>query len=83
MEKRIEKGQTEDVQRATALVDAHLEQSASDLLHAAVVQRLGLRHIISSDAGFDRLPKLERLDPAQSAVWQKPVVYGDEFDLPD
>lgn len=52
------------------------------MLHAAVMQRLGLRRIISADTGFDPLQEIERLDPAQFADWQHSVVYLDEFGLP-
>ena len=81
MQERIEAVQAVDVQHAAALADVHQELGARDLLHVAVMQRLGLGRIISADTGFDRLPELERLDPAQLAVWQHAVVHGDEFGL--
>jgi hypothetical protein len=74
MEERIEAVQGVDVQRAAELADAHQELSARDLLHAAVMHRLGLRRIISADTGFDRLPEIERLDPAQESSWRQLVV---------
>lgn len=74
MEGRIEAVQAADVQRAAELADAHQELSARDLLHAAVMQRLGLRHIVSADTGFDRLPDIDRLDPARVGVWQGSAV---------
>lgn len=74
MEERIEAVQAHDVQAAAALADGHRELSARDLLHAAVMRRLGLRQIVSADTGFDRLPGVERLDPAQVAVWRHSVV---------
>jgi len=81
MHGRVEAVRAEDVERAAELADAHQELSARDLLHAAVMQRLGLRHIISADTGLDRLPELERLDPARVGAWEVSVVYGDEFGL--
>ena len=82
MQERIEAVQAVDVQLAAVLADAHQELGGRDLLHAAVMQRLGLSRIISADTGFDRLPDIERLDPARLAVWQHSVVYGNEFGLP-
>jgi hypothetical protein len=39
-------------------------------LHAAIMHRLGVGVIISSDAGFDGLPAVERLDPADMSRWR-------------
>lgn len=74
MEERIEAVQAVDIQRAASLADAHHELGARDLLHAAVMQRLGLHRIISADTGFDRLAGMERLDPSQVSIWQQSVV---------
>ena len=74
MEERIEAIQATDVLHAASLADTHQELGGRDLLHAAVMQRLGLRRIVSADTGFDRLPQLERLDPAEFAVWRHSVV---------
>lgn len=74
MQERVEGVNASDVQRAAGLADSHLELSARDLLHAAVMQRLGVRRIISTDAGFDRLPEVERLDPAKIASWRRSIV---------
>ena len=73
MQDRVEAIQAADVQRAAALADTHEELGGRDLLHAAVMQRLSVRCIISADAGFDRLPEVERLDPAKVKDW-RPVV---------
>ncbi|MBI4202849.1 MAG: type II toxin-antitoxin system VapC family toxin [Chloroflexi bacterium] len=74
MQERIEPVYAEDVQRAAALADAHQELAARDLLHAAVMQRLGVSRIVSADRDFDRLPGIERLDPALVATWQSAVM---------
>lgn len=74
MQERIEAVRAEDVEHAAELADAHPDLGARDLLHAAVMHRLGLRHIVSADTGFDRLPEVERLDPARVGVWQASVV---------
>lgn len=60
-----------DVQGAASLADAHQQLSSRDLLHAAVMQRLGLRQIISADTGFDSLPDIRRLDPADLVSWRE------------
>ena len=70
MEDRIEAIQAGDVQRAATLADDHSELASRDLLHAAVMERLGLRCIISADAGFDRIQWVERLDPARFTDWR-------------
>jgi predicted nucleic acid-binding protein len=70
MQDRVEPIQAADVERAAGLADAYQELGGRDLVHAAVMQRLGVRRIISADTGFDRLPDVERLNPAQLANWQ-------------
>ncbi len=74
MQERIEAVQADDVQRAAGLADSHSELDGRDLLHAAVMQRLGVYRIVSADTGFDRLPDLERLDPAKVADWRRSVL---------
>ncbi len=74
MRERIEAVQAEDVERAAALADAYPELAGRDLVHAAVMQRLGVTRIISADRGFDRLADIERLDPAQLESWRHYVL---------
>ena len=74
MQERVETIQAADVERAAGLADSYQELGGRDLLHAAVMQRLGVRRIVSADTGFDRLPDVERLDPAQLANWQHSVL---------
>jgi predicted nucleic acid-binding protein len=69
MEGRTEPVFADDIETALQLADRRLGLSARDLLHAAVMQRLGIRRIISTDRGFDRLPEVERLDPAHIDRW--------------
>lgn len=71
---RVDAVQAVDVQHAAGLADTHQELGARDLLHAAVMHRLGVRRIISADKGFDQLPEIERLDPAQEPSWRHLVV---------
>jgi len=50
-----------DVQRARDVLLSRPRMSARDALHAAVMQRRGVDHILSYDAGFDALAWLERI----------------------
>jgi len=70
MQDRVETIRATDVERAAMLADSHPELAARDLLHTAVMQRLGVRQIISADAGFDRITGVERLDPAALSSWE-------------
>ncbi|MBI4270003.1 MAG: type II toxin-antitoxin system VapC family toxin [Candidatus Rokubacteria bacterium] len=49
------------VERAKAIVLGHRRLSARDALHLAVMERQGVRRIMSFDAGFDGFPGIERL----------------------
>lgn len=69
MEERVEPVHAPDVQRSAELADVYPELGGRDLLHAAVMQRLEVRRIVSADKGFDRLAHMERLDPAQVSGW--------------
>lgn len=64
-----------DVTRAAELADTYPELGSRDLLHAAVMQRLGITRIISADRGFDRIAGIERLDPANLAAWRVSLDY--------
>ncbi|MGQ9573571.1 MAG: type II toxin-antitoxin system VapC family toxin, partial [Dehalococcoidia bacterium] len=70
MRERVEPVQAIDVEQAALLADRYPDLGARDLLHAAVMSRLGIRRIVSADAGFDRLPEVERLDPTDIVVWR-------------
>jgi len=70
MRERVEPVHAVDVERAALLADTYPDLGARDLLHAAVMSRLGVRGIVSADAGFDRLPEVERLDPTDVGVWR-------------
>ena len=71
---RIEPFSVEDVQVAAALADQYPGLSARDLLHAAVMRRLGVERIISADRDFDRLPGIIRLDPSAVDEWENSVL---------
>ena len=70
MDGRVEPVLAEDVLSASRLADRHPDVSARDLVHAAVMQRMGTGRIISADTDFDRMEGVERLDPGQSGEWE-------------
>ena len=74
MSGRIEPFFVRDIELAAALADRHPGISARDLLHAAVMRRLGVERIISADRDFDSLPGLTRLDPSTVDEWEGSVL---------
>ncbi len=50
-----------DVERAHAVLRAHPGFSSRDALHVAVMQRHGVRRVLSYDRDFDRIDTLERV----------------------
>ena len=74
MHDRIEPVFVEDIVDAANLADLDKDVSARDLVHAAVMRRLGIERIISSDTDFDRLPGITRLDPINMAKWGESVL---------
>ena len=78
MRGRIEPVHAEDVILASELADRHPGVSARDLVHAAVMQRLEVEHIISADTDFDRLEGTDRLDPTHIEEWQGSILTAEE-----
>lgn len=74
MRNRLELVRPEDVEVASGLADEHPGIAARDLLHAAVMRRIGVQRIISADRGFDRLPGVSRLDPSTVNEWESTVL---------
>ncbi len=74
MRNRIELVQLSDIGVASGLADEHPGIGARDLLHAAVMRRLGIERIISADRDFDRLPGIVRLDPVDVDAWESSVL---------
>ena len=74
MRDRIEPVRVEDIHFAAGLADEYPEVSARDLVHAAVMRRMGSDMIVSADTDFDRLPNLTRLNPADVTEWSDSVV---------
>jgi uncharacterized protein len=62
-----------DVARATQLADSYPGLSARDLVHAAVMFRLGSSRIATADTGFDLIKGIERLDPMKVNEWRDTV----------
>ncbi len=83
MRDRVESILESDVKYASKLADDHSDSSARDLLHVSVMHRRGLHRIISADKDFDRLPGIERLDPAQFEEWKGTVIGGPVTDSPE
>ena len=72
LDARLEPITREDVLRAaTGSFPARLQ--ARDRLHLAVMERLGISDIISTDTGFDGVPGFRRLDPMTFASWREEV----------
>ena len=74
MRERVEPVQAIDVEQAALLADELPELGARDLLHAAIIRRLEVQHIISADAGLDRLTEVERLDPMEIEAWRDGIL---------
>lgn len=70
MQGRVEPVTWEDVDSAGAFADQQQGVSARDLLHRAIMARLGCDRAISTDRDFDRFPEIERLDPMQMEAWR-------------
>ena len=77
IENRIDPVYPGDVMRAADLADAYPALSARDLLHAAVMHRLGTDRIVSTDTSFDAIHGIQRLDPALVSDWQDIVLSPD------
>ena len=71
MRGRVEPVTAGDVTQATGITDAGNVLSARDLLHVAIMRRLGVVRIVSADSGFDRTVDIERLDPATWSQWRR------------
>lgn len=74
MQDRIKPVYVEDIIEAASLADRHQSVSARDLVHVAVMNRMGIDRIVSSDTDFDRLPGITRLDPSHVGEWEDSVL---------
>jgi uncharacterized protein len=62
----------QDAQLAANLVDAHPRLDARDLIHLAVMHRLGAIRIVTTDGDFKDIPGIERLDRRTSRYGEPP-----------
>jgi len=77
MHGRVEPVYVEDVLTASGLADHQSSVGARDLVHAAVMQRIGTGRIISADTDFERIEGVERLDPARIGEWEPIISTGE------
>jgi predicted nucleic acid-binding protein len=73
MDPHIEPIRAIDVKAAAGLVRPYSSLSGRDLIHLAVMQRVGAQRIVSADNAFNVVPSVIRLDPAAVIVWQSQV----------
>ncbi len=74
MHDRIEPVYVEDMNLAARLVDEYPGVSTRDLVHMAVMRRMGVDRIVSADRDFDRISDVERLDPTEVEEWSSFVL---------
>lgn len=77
MSGRIEAIYAQDVELAAQLADQYARLSARDLIHLAVMRRLGITQIVTADKAFDAVPDVQRLDPLDLPSWQAHVLEGN------
>jgi predicted nucleic acid-binding protein len=73
MSGRIEPMYVSDVENTGFLATRYQDLSARDLVHLAVMQRVGATKIVSADSGFDAVSGIERLDPMKVDEWRDTV----------
>lgn len=62
-----------DVLAAAELAAGNRSLQSRDLVHLAVMNRLGIAAIVSSDRAFDRVQGIARLDPLEFDSWRSSV----------
>ena len=70
MRGRVSPVDIDDVLEAGRLANEHPGLSTRDLLHLAVMRRLGVVSVVTADADFGRVPGIIRLDPADFGEWE-------------
>ena len=65
----IEPVHPDDAILAAELASQDLRVGGHDLIHVAVMRRLGITRIISADRDFDRIDGVQRLDPSTIDRW--------------
>ncbi len=71
MRGRVSPVAIDDVLAAGRLANERQDLSTRDLLHLAVMRRLGVVRVITADADFGRAPGVIRLDPADFGEWER------------
>lgn len=61
----------EDLDATLALLDEHPDLHARDAVRAGTARNRGIELIVSTDADFDRLPGLERIDPSDPRLLER------------
>ena len=74
---RVEPTHAEDILSAAGLADQHAGVSPQDLVHVAVMLRLGVDQVISAARDFDRLPCVTRLDHILIGEWSGSILAWD------
>ena len=70
MRGRVSPVTIDDVLAAGRLATEHRGLSTPDLLHLAVMRRLGVTRVVTADADFGRVSGVIRLDPADLGEWE-------------
>ena len=73
MRARTEPMLSVDVRLAASLAENHKGLSARDLVHLAVMRRIGCPTIVTADSGFDGIDGITRLDPMRVDEWRSLV----------
>ncbi|MDP9382971.1 MAG: type II toxin-antitoxin system VapC family toxin [Chloroflexota bacterium] len=73
MRGRIETIRAEDVMDAAGFATGLPDIPARDLLHFAVMTRLGASRVVTADKDFAKLLSVTRLDPADLSTWRSQV----------
>ena len=71
---RIEPIYADDARFAAELADGGFRASARDLIHVAVMRRLGVERVVSADREFDGIRGVIRLDPVDIDEWRDSVL---------
>jgi uncharacterized protein len=72
----VEPMHASDVEQAASFAATYQRLSARDLVHLAVMQRVGSQHIVTADGDFDGIEHIQRLDPADVEEWRSLVTEG-------
>lgn len=75
MQGRIEPVHALDIERAAALSSQYPGIEARDLVHAGVMERIGVQYIVSADRRLSRIGGLTRLDPADVDTWSRQIEF--------